>query len=151
KNGLGITASANMIDDGKSHNFYQFTISPSFDYIKDRKLATGISYTKYITKDALPFYTSPLQNEIYGYFLWRKAWLQPGITANYGWGDRTQYKEREFIYKRLVANTISKRTLRNFLVTDTATIVATNRESIVDFTLAGSLRHDFYWLNIFSE
>jgi hypothetical protein len=149
KNGLGITITGNATNyHNRRLKLYQLSVSPSFDYLANRKLATGISFMRYITRDSLPFYTSPLQNEIYGYFLWRKSWLQPGITANYGWGSRTEYKKREFIYRKLLANALEDGIIT---VIDTVSILTANRESIVDFTLTGSLRHDFYWLNIFSH
>ncbi|MBL7737691.1 MAG: hypothetical protein JNK14_00605 [Chitinophagaceae bacterium] len=148
KSGLGLTISGNAVNDGQQLNLYQMSISPSFDYLKNRKLAAGISYMRYITKESLPFYISPLQNEIYGYFVWRKSWLQPGINVNYGWGNKTEYRKREILYRKLVANAVARGTIR---VIDTVSVLITNKQSIVDFTTAASLRHDFYWLNIFSD
>lgn len=152
KGGLGISVTGNIINDGNQSNLYQYAVSPSYDFLKDRKLVTGVAYTRYFTKDRLNFYTSPLQNEVYGYFLWRKSWLQPGITANYGWGSRSDYQQRKIIYADLVADNLPDRPRPGNLIDwDTATIIEKNTESIVDFTVTGSLRHDFYWLNLFSD
>jgi hypothetical protein len=148
KSGLGISVTGYVVNDSVHSNLYQVSLAPSFDYLKNRDLAIGISYQRYFTKDSLPFYTSPLQNEMNGYFLWRKSWLKPGITASYGWGSHTEYKKREVIYKRLVETAAANGTIR---LIDTILILTKNKESIVDFSLAGSLRHDFYWLNIFSQ
>lgn len=150
KNGLGATISGNMVNDGERLNLYQVAISPSYDYLKNRKLATGIAYVRYFNKDSLPFYTSALENEFYGYFLWRKAWLQPGINASYGWGSRTDYQTKEIIYRKQYVNATNIGTIRVIDI-DTVTIHSTQKESVVDFTLTGSLRHDFFWLNIFSD
>ena len=65
KGGLGITGTGYIVDDGVNLNFYQGAITPSYDYLNNKSLATGISYTKFFTKDSLPFYTTPLQNELY--------------------------------------------------------------------------------------
>ena len=136
KSGLGFTMTGYMIRDSQHLNLYQFSVSPSYDYLEDRDLAAGIAYLRYFTKDSLRFYTSPLQNEVNGYFLWRKSWLQPGIAANYGWGSRTEYKKQlRFI------EALQKRVF----------IITTKEESVADFSLTASLRHDFYWLNIFSH
>ena len=148
KNGLGITLTSYMVHDSVKLNSYQFSISPSYDYIKNRDLATGISFTRYFTKRSLPFYTSPLQSELNGYFLWRKSWLQPGIMANYGWGSKTQFSKKDSIYKKLLTNAVGDGRLE---VLDTVTIFRRNTKSIVDFSLAISLKHDFYWLDIFSN
>jgi hypothetical protein len=149
KSGLGITLTSNMVHDSVKLNGYQFSISPSYDYIKNRDLATGISFTRYFTKRKVPFYTSPLQNELNAYFLWRKSWLQPGLTANYGWGSKSQFSKKDSTYKTLVATNILGD--RPLIDEDTVTIYERNTKSIVDFSLALSVRHDFYWLNVFSK
>ena len=149
KSGLGLTLTGYVINDDNHFNLYQASVSPSYDYLKNHDLAAGISYLRYFTKDSLSFYTSPLQNEVYGYFLWRKSWLQPGIAASYGWGSRTEYKEREGYLRLLRLNRLPKR-LRSLLLLSPPPATVTE-ESIVDFSLTASLRHDFYWLNIFSD
>jgi hypothetical protein len=148
KSGLGLTVMSYMVDDNTKINSYQLSVSPSYDYIKNKKLATGISFTKYITKRRLPFYTSPLQNEFSGYFLWRKSWLQPGLSANYGWGSKSQFTRKDSIYKKIVSTAVTNRLLEDL---DTVTIYRRNTKSIVDFSVAASLRHDFYWLKVFSK
>lgn len=135
KGGFGFTATGYMVHDSLRLNLYQLSLSPSFDYLKNRKLALGFSFIRYLTKDSLHFYVSPLKNEINGYFLWRKSWLQPGIAANYGWGSRTDYEKQLKFLKRLRIRTL---------------LVTTTEESVADFSLTASLRHDFYWLNVFS-
>ncbi|MBL7744218.1 MAG: hypothetical protein JNN00_12140 [Chitinophagaceae bacterium] len=136
KSGLGITVAGNIVNDSQRLNLYQVSLSPSYDYLKNRNMALGFSYTRHFTKDSLSFYVSPLQNELNGYFIWRKSWLQPGITAGFGWGSRTAYKERLRFLERL-----KRRVL----------VITTTEESVTDFSLTASLRHNFYWLNIFSK
>ena len=89
KNGLGITGTANVISENDKINPYQFSITPSYDYIKNLDFATGISYTRHFIKDSLTFYTSPLQNELFGYFSYRKWWVRPSVAVSYGWGSRS--------------------------------------------------------------
>ena len=78
KGGLGITAVGYIVNDNSRMNFYQYSFSPSYDLIK-RKLSTGISYTRYFSKDSLDFYATPIQNELYTYFSWKKWWMRPTI------------------------------------------------------------------------
>jgi hypothetical protein len=94
----------------------------------------GASYTRYVTKKNLSFYTTPLQNELGGYFTWKKWWVKPALFASYGWGSRSAYEEQS-------AYIISLR-----LRPDGITRIETN-EKINDFSLSLSLRHDFYYLN----
>jgi hypothetical protein len=136
KSGLGITASGYLLnDDHHALNFFQGAISPSYDYLENKNLATGINYTRYFTKDSLPFYTSPLQNELSAYFTWRKWWIKPSLTATYGWGSRTAYQQRE----KLI-NSLRLRPRGYTRINST--------ESVKDFSLLVSVRHDFYWLDV---
>jgi hypothetical protein len=104
--------------------------------LQDRHLALGVSYTRYFIRDSLRFYVSPLHNEVNAYFLWRKSWLQPGISTSLGWGSRTEYTSQlDFIE----------------LLNTRGLVVTSKHESISDFSLTASVRHDFYWLHIFSD
>ncbi|MGB3008517.1 MAG: hypothetical protein WBC06_18520 [Chitinophagaceae bacterium] len=137
KSGLGITTNGYIVDDGKNMNLYQVAISPSYDFLKDKKFATGISYTRYITKDSLPFYTTPLKNDIYAYFTYRKWWIRPMLALSYGWGSRTDFEQREILIQDL------RLRRRGFTYINT-------EEKVSDFSLSASVRHDFYWLDIFN-
>jgi hypothetical protein len=137
RSGLGITATGSMVNDESKLNFYQFSLNPSFDYLKNRNFATGFSYTRFFTRDSLSFYTSPLQNELYAYFTYRKTWIRPSVAMSYGWGSRTDYQRREDLIQSLRLRPTGY------------TYINTN-ESISDFSLITSVRHDFYWLDVFT-
>jgi hypothetical protein len=138
KNGLGVTATGYIADDGQNLNFFQGSITPSFDYLQNRNIATGVSFTKFITKDSLPFYTTPLQNELYAYFTYRKWWVKPTISVSYGWGSRSDYTQREELIQDL------RLRRRGFTYINT-------EESVSDFSIVASARHDFYWLDVFTD
>jgi hypothetical protein len=138
KSGFGLTTTGYIVNDETNMNFYQFSIAPSFDYLHNKSLATGISFTKFITKDSLPFYTTPLQNELYAYFTYRKTWIRPTIALSYGWGNRSDYVKRETIIQDL------RLRRRGYIYINT-------KESVKDFSLMTSVRHDFYWLDVFNN
>ena len=135
--GLSFTATGNVLNYNNKLNLYQFSLTPGYDYLKNRDLATGITYTRFFTKDSLPFYTTPLQNELYGYFTYRKWWIRPTVAVSYGWGSRTDYMEREEYIQDL--------RLRRAGITR-----INSKESVSDFSLITSVRHDFYWLGVMS-
>jgi hypothetical protein len=138
KNGLGISANSIVVNDGEKLNPYQFNVTGSYDYIKNRKFITGVSFTHFFTKDSLPFYTSPLKNELYSYFTYRGFWLKPSVAVSYGWGSRSAYEDREeYISSLRIA-------MKGFTRVDT-------RESVNDFNVMTSVRHDFYWLNVIGK
>jgi hypothetical protein len=138
KNGLGVAAMANIVHDGTSMNPYQVAVTGSYDYIRNTHFITGIGYTRFFTKGALPFYTSPLQNSLNGYFMYRKLWFKPSLSVSYGWGSRTSYEDRE--------SQITSLRLKEKGYTR-----VNKQESINDFSLSTAVKHDFYWLNVLNK
>jgi hypothetical protein len=135
KGGLGITGTGYIVDDDVNMNFYQGSVTGSFDHLANKKIATGLSYTKFFTRDSLPFYTTPLQNELFAYFTYRKWWIKPMVAISYGWGSRTDYAERESLIQDLQLRR------RGFTYVNT-------EEKISDLSVMTSVRHDFYWLDV---
>lgn len=139
KSGLGLSATAYMINQDSKLTFYQYVFTPSFDVIK-RKFSTGISFSKYISKDSLEFYTTPIQNELFAYFSYKDWWLRPSISASYGWGSKTEVEKRtEKIRKRL-----RQQGNRNI-------VTVTNEETVTDLSLTLSLRKDFNWYDVLTK
>lgn len=138
KKGPGIMASAMIVDDGRNMNAYQFLLTGSYDFLGNDAFATGINYTRFFTKDSLPFYTTPIQNELGAYFTYRNWWIKPSVSASYGWGSRSDVEEREEYITSLRLRP------RGFTRVDT-------RETVSDFSLTASVRHDFFWLRPLGE
>lgn len=133
--GPGLTISANGTNTDRGFTLYQYLITPSFDFIQNRKWVGGLSYSRYFNKDSVKFYLTPLENELNAYFLYRKSWLQPGVSFSYGWGSKNEVKKKERLI-RLLGGPVR-------VITTTNT-----HESVSDFALNASLRHTFYWLNL---
>lgn len=138
KSGLGVNGSATILNDGSGMNAYQFLVTGSYDYLGNNAFIAGIGATRFFTKDSLPFYTSPLKNELNAYFTYKKWWLKPTVSASYGWGTRSDYEERE--------EYITSLRLRPTGYTQINT-----HESVNDFSVSASVRHDFYWLDVLGE
>ena len=140
KTGLGISTTGYLLLDGNNSQFYQFSITPSFDYIRSRSLGFGFAFTRYFEKDSLPFYTTPIGNELFGYFTYKKWWIRPTISVCYGWGSNTEYMQKQtFIWRERL-----QRYDRGF-------VYVKNEESVKDFATILSLKHDFDFYRIFSK
>src|SRR5687768_9630078 len=147
KSGFGINGTVAIVNEKRKLNPYQLLTSVSYDYLKSMKFVTGVSASHFFTKDSLNFYTSPLKNELYAYFIYRDLWFKPSVSASYGWGTRNSVVEREEYITSL-----RNRSKRNPIVDTTILTTEENiAESINDFSLMFSVRHDFYWLNVFSK
>lgn len=139
KSGWGLSASAFMLYDQSKIVLYQGAITPSYDLIRSR-FSTGISYTRYFNKDSLDFYTTPLHNEVFAYFSYKKFWFRPGIAVSYGWGTNTEYeKEQFFIASRLLQRS------RAYFVT------IRNEQSVRDLSMTLSLRKNIEWYDVFGK
>ncbi|MCX8020614.1 MAG: hypothetical protein N2747_09000 [Chitinophagaceae bacterium] len=135
KSGAGISATGYLIHDGENLNFFQGAISPGYDYLKNRNFATGFTYTRFFTKKSLPFYTTPIQNEWYAYFVYRKRALKPFVSVNYGWGSRTDFEERQAFIEDI------RLTRRGYMYINT-------KETVRDFSVLCALRYDLYRLDV---
>ena len=94
KSGLGIAATGFAVSEDKL-NFYQASLTPSYDYIKRGKWNVGVSYTRFFTKDDLSFYTTPISNELSAYFSYKRLFIKPAVSVAYGWGSRTEYEKHK--------------------------------------------------------
>lgn len=137
KTGLGISGTTVIVNDGKAINPYQVYLTASYDYLKNSSFLTGIAFTHFFTKDSLRFYTSPLKKEIYTYFTYKKSWFKPSVALSYGWGTRSDYEDQE---DYIIALRLG---LKGFTRVKT-------KESVNDLNLLASVRHDFYWMDVFS-
>jgi hypothetical protein len=136
KSGLGIAASAfALLNNGM--NFYQYSFSPSFDYIK-KSFSTGIAYTRYLTKDSLSFYTTPIQNEVFAYFSYKKWWVRPTLSLSYGWGSKEEEEKRQVIR-------------RARLLEYSYYVTVKNEMSVRDFSATISVRKDIDWYNVLGK
>lgn len=143
KKGPGISATGFAATlNGKFH-FYQYALTPSYDY-SSKKIAAGISYTRYIGKDTATLHSSPYDNDFYGYvYLRHKNWRY-GISAGYATGnfiDKITYDDsiRRYNNQQQQYEWVHYR----------KTIEASNH--IKDVSLSASLRRDFNWYGLFSK
>jgi hypothetical protein len=139
KSGLGLSVVTSIIKEPEAITPYQTAVTASYDYLKNRKFLTGVSFGHYFIKEAVPFYTSPLSNQVFGYFSYRGWWLKPSLSGGYGWGSTTSVEERKEKIKLKKGKPLN----------GTTTIETT--ESISDVFLTASVKHDFYRLNVLSK
>jgi hypothetical protein len=139
RSGLGLSASSFIINEQGRFNAYQHAITPSFDIIRRRRFSTGVAYTHYFTKKDLAFYTTPIQNEVYAFFNYKKPFIQPGVAVAYGWGSRTTLEQRR-------VQLLGLRRKRN-----PALVTVRNDESVRDFATLFSVRKDFTFTRLLSD
>lgn len=86
KSGLYAGVSAYYLFNSVNKPWFEWDFTAGYDYTKNRNFLSGISYTKYIFADSSDVPSTPIKNEIFAYFYYRKWWVQPGLSLDYGWG-----------------------------------------------------------------
>jgi len=86
KSGLYASASSYYLFEALGDPWFEWDLSAGYDYTKDKRFLTGISYTRYIFSDSSDVPATPINNELFAYFYYRNWWVQPGISLDLGWG-----------------------------------------------------------------
>ena len=134
RSGFGFSAVAFLSKPDEKAAFYQYAISPSYDNLKGKNLAYGISYSGYIVDKRYEMYATPFRHEGFAYIYNRKGWLRTTLSAGYGKGKFTQVSS---------ADTLIFNTPR--FITDTSLV------GLQDFSIAASVLHSFEWDDVFNR
>ncbi|MEO5681775.1 MAG: hypothetical protein ABIQ88_03990 [Chitinophagaceae bacterium] len=143
KSGMGISTTGFLANIGPGFHFYQYAVTPSYDYTS-QKIAAGISYTRYLGKDTATLNASPYDNDVYAYLnLRHKSWRY-GIAAGFASGnfdDKLSYSDSIYRFSTL----LQRYTWLHY----TKTIESANH--IKDFSLSASVRKDFEWYGVLNK
>lgn len=135
KSGFSLSAGNNLVDvPGKGMEASQYSITPGYELQGNSKFGVGVSYTRYFVKDKYSAYASPVQNDFYGSFAYKKLWLQPGISFGYSTGDFGDLRTRD---------TVINNVRRYFY--DSA------NNHIRSFSMILSAAHEFEWYALMSK
>lgn len=136
KSGFALGGTACGIYESSHLNFYQFNLSPSFAYSRNKYFSTGIAYTHFFSKDSLGFYTTPINNELFFNASLKKGWLLPVVAVGYGWGTQASYR-KEINYVKALRLRAILRYLNNH-----------RNEKVRDLAISFSLKHNFTWHHV---
>ncbi len=95
KSGLALSLSGYIADDNGKLKMYQYAISPSYTY-SNKKFTAGISYTRFIEGSNAGFDISPFKNDFYASAVYKKTWIQPGVSIGYSFGKQKEYFDTAF-------------------------------------------------------
>lgn len=93
KSGFFASAYGYYLFNANRYPWFELDLNAGYDYTKNRNLITGISYTRYFYQDSSDVPATPIKNELFAYFLYRKWWLEPGISLDMGWGRRQRLQQ----------------------------------------------------------
>ena len=137
KSGFGISFAGFLMKENATTHFYQYTITPSFEYTKGKVADFSLSYTRYILQDAYSTNTSPIQNQFYGTVVFKKRRIKPGLAAGYATGS-----VNEIVSIDTVITILNQQVHIRYV--DSAKI------KVSSLSLAASVEHSFTFFNLFS-
>lgn len=86
KSGFFASVSNYYLFNGSKQPWFEWDFSVGYDYTEHDDFLAGISYTRYLYADSANIPLTPILNEAFAYFYYRKWWLQPGVSVDMGWG-----------------------------------------------------------------
>jgi hypothetical protein len=136
KSGLSVSGLGYLNLSNSKGGFYQYSVTPAYDYNGSGKLAGGISYTHYFTKakDTIPDFATPYDNEFYGYLFLTKGAIQPGLTLGYATGKFTN------VFRGRVQGPQGNQVF----------VIDSQKTKQADFSISASVQHDFNWYDVLS-
>lgn len=127
KSGLYFSLGASLISENKKgFGISQHSISTGYELTENNNVDLAIAYTHYFVRDKFSPYSSPIQNDFYVSFTYKKSWIRPGLAVGYSTGTYGDVKR----IARLYDSTTNK---------------------LKSFFIIPSLSHEFKWKKIFSK
>lgn len=133
KSGFALSFSGYMVSDSGSLKMYQYALSPSYTY-DNKTLTAGIFYTRFISGAGTSFSESPFKNDFYASFLYKKTWIQPGLSGGFSTGKSKEYFDTTVLI--LVPGSSPPRYISR-RITDTITT------RVSSFSLTASATHEW--------
>lgn len=143
KSGWGISVAGFLSTLNDKLDFYQYAVTPSYDYIGD-KITAGISYTRYLGKDMAIQNSSPYTNDWYGYLNFLRNTWRFGFSLGYATGSFTD--NLKFKDSVLRFNVTTQRP--EWLYFERA---INSENKIKDFSFSVSGRKDIEWYDVFTK
>ncbi len=137
KSGFGLSFAGYLLNENDKTGFYQYTLTPSYNYTKGRVADVSVFYSHYFEKNSYSYVTSPIQNEFYANVLFKKSWIKPAISAGYSSG-----KYNELIHIDTTVKILNQEVHINYRDTTTTRISS--------FSIAASMEHSFIFFNLLS-
>ena len=137
KSGIGINATAYLLHAQNKTGVYQYSVTPSFDYLTGKTFGATISYTHYFIHEKYDPSASPIQHDIYAGIILKKGWVKPGLGVNFSMGN---------FYEVVNIDT----TIRKQNQTVRIKYVDTIKAELKSMGFTGKVEHTFKYYNIFS-
>lgn len=98
KSGFSVSYSPKFILGGATPGLFMHELSAGISQYDKPDFSYAISYSHYFFTGNKSVPYSPLTNEIYGSYTYKKPWLRPGVSAGIGFGTNTAVTPNTSVY-----------------------------------------------------
>lgn len=127
KSGFTISAAAFLLNDtATGFDVNQYSISPGYQLPENDYVDFSIVYAHFFVNNKFSNYSSPIQNDLYTAFTYKKTWLQPGVALDFSNGKYYEVQRK----KKLYDSTTNK---------------------LKTFSFIASVGHEFTWEKVFNN
>lgn len=82
KSGISLSAYSYTLLGSSSHGFFEFDVTPEYDFIEGDAFSFGVAYTRYFFNNNSSLQASPLKNDFYGYGTFNNWWIKPSLALD---------------------------------------------------------------------
>lgn len=135
KSGLSITYNNFISVNSSNSGIVQHSITPAYDFSKDKQFDFGFSYTRFIGNKNFAQISSPYQNDVYGYLQYNRWKVEPSIAFGYSTGKFTERSRTDtFFVRPLTRDTVKYSILDTLKVKlrDFSTILSARTEFVFE-------------------
>jgi hypothetical protein len=135
KSGLSFTYNNFISINNNNSGVVQHSITPAYDFSKDKRFDFGFSYTRFIGNKNFAQISSPYQNDFYGYLQYNKWQVEPSLALGYSTGKLTETSKTDtFFLRPLTRDTVRYSILDTLKVKlrDFSTILSARKEFVFE-------------------
>jgi hypothetical protein len=127
KSGVYVAGTVNLLNDSKKgFGVNEYSATAGYELPENDKADFTIAYTHIFVSDIFSAYASPVHNDLYAAYLYKKTWLRPGIAVDFSGGEYGEVKRIRLLYDSI-------------------------HSKLTTFALVPSVSHEFEWDEVFGK
>lgn len=127
KTGLYISAGGNLLNDTKKgFVINEYSLAGGYELALNDNADFTVAYSHIFVSDFFSQYASPVHNDLYAAYSYKKTWIKPGLTVDFSSGEYGDVKTVRLLYDSIGSK-------------------------LTSFSLVPSISHEFDWEKVFND
>lgn len=127
KTGIYISAGASLLNDKKKgFGLTEYSLVTGYELPLNDNADFTVAYTHIFVSDLFSQYASPVHNDLYAAYSYKKTWIRPGVAVDFSSGEYGDIKRVRLLYDSIDSK-------------------------LTSFSLVPSISHEFDWQKVFND